>query len=283
MCVSTCLSFVRKGFPVGREWKPLADPWVELAPFRPKGLSRWKGMETPQHNLSSLALRHAVRKDFPVGREWKRKQSHLVPLSRFDCVRKGFPVGREWKHWQRECSPHQREYVRKGFPVGREWKLLRSSVVSALRRVRKGFPVGREWKQNLRCVSDITRCVMSERAFPLEGNGNGICKSVSFRAFFRPKGLARWKGMETCTPGPRASSSVRRSERACPLEGNGNQLTSQSRRTCSTRRLKGLSRSNGIETIVRTLSLCTQSRTSERAFPVKRNRNNLLRLFLNPL
>ena len=43
--------FVRKDFPVGREWKTnlLKIPIEDDA--RPKGLSRWKGMETSRYGL----------------------------------------------------------------------------------------------------------------------------------------------------------------------------------------------------------------------------------------
>ena len=38
--------------------------------FRPKGLSRWKGIETVDPCILDDAV-VVVRKDFPVGREWK--------------------------------------------------------------------------------------------------------------------------------------------------------------------------------------------------------------------
>ena len=111
--------------------------------------------------------------------------------------------------------------------------------------VRKDFPVGREWKQGVRshCEGASTQ---SERTFPLEGNGNA-CRDEgdSIQGFNCPKGLSRWKGMETqltgnvrnvilCVrkdfPGRREWKHYSKcyyirvggSERTFPLEGNGN-------------------------------------------------------------
>ena len=62
----------------------------------------------------------------------------------------------------------------------------------------------------------------SERTFPLEGNGNTETDIFSVITMsFRPKGLSRWKGMETRRRGSGLILSYR-SERTFPLEGNGN-------------------------------------------------------------
>ena len=66
----------------------------------PKGLSRWKGMETDIHAVRRCEVVHHVRKDFPVGREWKlmyNLKRRFILMQK--PVRKDFPVGREWKPW----------------------------------------------------------------------------------------------------------------------------------------------------------------------------------------
>ena len=60
---------------------------------RPKGLSRWKGIET--QIVLSVSAMCFVRKDFPVGRELKRSFGH--DYINIEYVRKDFPVGRELK------------------------------------------------------------------------------------------------------------------------------------------------------------------------------------------
>ena len=63
----------------------------------------------------------------------------------------------------------------------------------------------------------------------MEGNGNIlILKFVNVKIKFSPKGLSRWKGMETS--GFKSSNVVKSnsSERTFPVEGNGNILTNTS-------------------------------------------------------
>ena len=144
----------------------------------PKGLSRWKGMETSSYRTYRYAVSKIVRKDFPGGREWKLFYSSIYSsLAPFAGVRKDFPGGREWKLCSRACnitflhrSESERTFpvegngnehipdrsaptirVRKDFPGGREWKLLlpwfRLWLFSFFCLVRKDFPGGREWKR----------------------------------------------------------------------------------------------------------------------------------------
>ena len=84
------------------------------------------------------------------------------------------------------------------------------------------FPVGRELKRILELQSEyLVR--KSERTFPLEGNGNTMSNRASpFHQLSCPKGLSRWKGMETQHPSLPPARSTSASERTFPLEGNGN-------------------------------------------------------------
>ena len=114
-------------------------------------------------------------------------------------VRKDFPVGREWKHNTLTARGKGRRVVRKDFPVGREWETIDSNYFRlVVQLVRKDFPVGREWKLSRNIKFKKHPESPSERTFPLEGNGNYASSSdPPCSAFSRPKGLSRWKGMET--------------------------------------------------------------------------------------
>ena len=214
---------------------------------RPKGLSRWKGMETGTMSWSSSGD-PSVRKDFPGGREWKQ--------SDFRC---GRPVPALW--------------VRKDFPGGREWKLPLNPIRwKRSKPVRKDFPGGREWKlwwERGKCwMPDI----QSERTFPVEGNGNFSlsfwnCSSASspkglsrwkgmetwvllklLGTLHSPKGLSRWKGMETVASKDDYPVFWNRSERTFPVEGNGNNFVFFASHLVCDGCPKGLSRWKGMET-----------------------------------
>ena len=140
------------------------------------------------------------------------------------------------------------------------------------------------------------RVSLSERTFPLEGNGN-FKLNWSFRVGvdFSPKGLSRWKGMETNT---RVLTNwigrLAKSERTFPLEGNGNRMGKVIYKTLSTpfgdtfpvegngnplemlltpavlKSLETLSRWKGIETHQWQQSrLWSRYHPSERAFPLE--------------
>ena len=87
--------------------------------------------------------------------------------------------------------------VRKDFPVGREWKLASPKSFSDPCSSERTFPV--EGNGNFIGDTPLPRSSLSERTFPVEGNGNknlsvAICVPASLSS---PKGLSRWKGMET--------------------------------------------------------------------------------------
>ena len=63
--------------------------------------------------------------------------------------------------------------------------------------------------------------VLSERTFPLEGNGNVPPVPIAWLSVLCPKGLSRWKGMETKLVKLNRHDNPA-SERTFPLEGNGN-------------------------------------------------------------
>ena len=166
---------VRKDFPVGREWKHnsrradifKSDAFVSERTFplegngnltllrdsdktwfyRPKGLSRWKGMETTDLHAVWLEI----------------KQSCPKGLSRW----KGMETFSLFNH----CDN--------------------------IFNVRKDFPVGREWKRKANQPRWLIPESWSERTFPLEGNGNPVYSIPRFSLYLGPKGLSRWKGMET--------------------------------------------------------------------------------------
>ena len=78
-----CDVFVRKDFPVWRELKR-QDSLNSAAnsEFRPKGLSRLKGIETEMSFADKKFNTALVRKDFPVWRELKHLHDQLLgPLT----------------------------------------------------------------------------------------------------------------------------------------------------------------------------------------------------------
>ena len=219
---------VRKDFPVGRELKrrigvslqtfrcpaasertfPLEGNWnwsIRCILFRicfncPKGLSRWKGIETFLHLLITFAL-WLVRKDFPVGRElklncfcnlfgiqhgpkglsrWKGMETHLngcrVNSIGVRVSERTFPLEGNWNILIQGFGWHHWSSVRKDFPVGRELKhtFPRQYWNKMYFLVRKDFPVGRELKPS-----------------------NRPPRSIPFVERLSPKGLSRWKGIET--------------------------------------------------------------------------------------
>ena len=168
-------------------------------PLRPKGLSRWKGMETFIPWLYFFLL------PCPKGlSRWKGMETYSKRCTTRvgACVRKDFPGGREWKPssvlLSMACCPNN---VRKDFPGGREWKLcyINTILFHSSGLVRKDFPGGREWKLNLLLW-------------------------VKYSSRVSPKGLSRWKGMETRVCCPSRKSYFVTSERTFPVEGNGNRV-----------------------------------------------------------
>ena len=134
--------------------------------------------------------------------------------------------------------------VRKDFPVGREWKPSRSISpgVSSLSSERT-FPL--EGNGNPLLPHHPTEIFLSERTFPLEGNGN-YSGSILTTLSRGPKGLSRWKGMET----------------RCRFHDLSWRF-----------RPKGLSRWKGMETIFLLISLIFRRQPSERTFPLEGNGN----------
>ena len=136
--------------------------------WRPKGLSRWKGIET--HRL------HHLKGDYPdlspkglsrwKGIETSSERNYLDHLRcpkglsrlkgietpcRLPTTEEFFPRLRpkglsRWKGMETVFdlrNTKTSKFVRKDFPVGREWKLSSVGVISFLRYpfVRKDFPV----------------------------------------------------------------------------------------------------------------------------------------------
>ena len=165
---------VRKDFPVGREWKHLVNLFNDIFEFCPKGLSRWKGMETYLEIWFGLKG-FIVRKDFPVGREWKPKP--IIGGGQGRVCPKGLS---RWKGMETFFGSHE---------VGANQPMSERT-----------FPLEGNGNASHSGSSPTTKR-RSERTFPLEGNGNIISLSLASVSLLCPKGLSRWKGMETIVSG----------------------------------------------------------------------------------
>ena len=201
------------------------------------------------HGWTGLKL-GAVRKDFPGGREWKRGAGGLRWQIHYDSSsERTFPV-----EGNRNLNPNMRERStelkrsERTFPVEGNGNFLSVSAISSRDHLsERTFPVegngNEKWFILWWAVDDG-----SERTFPVEGNGNITSNKALHRSHnFSPKGLSRWKGMETysskikylCSvnhvrkdfPGGRewklnnfgvVCVLVNQSERTFPVEGNGN-------------------------------------------------------------
>ena len=111
--------------------------------------------------------------------------------------------------------------------------------------VRKDFPVGREWKLLPPCCFPKPSEYTSERTFPLEGNGNEVLTCFLLIFWTCPKGLSRWKGMETLIADPTPITITVRKD--FPVGREWKQITCSKVGTivyCP----KGLSRWKGMET-----------------------------------
>ena len=140
----------------------------------PKGLSRLKGMETyfpDQYALYSYTA--PSERTFPFEGEWKHQRG-VPSVSTAPTCPKGLSrlKGMETRKCKRQPQFPEAQTSERTFPLEGNGNLSRGGVPSDhMKMVRKDFPVGREWKL----------------LFP-DGR-------ESLR--FSPKGLSRWKGMET--------------------------------------------------------------------------------------
>ena len=214
---------VRKDFPGGREWKLPSSSENKSPPLGPKGLSRWKGMETHimlmMHHINTISPKGLSRwkgmetvclpsESFAVGRpkglsRWKGIETlcHRWSLLSWSRVRKDFPGGREWKRAPLAPDAPPLSESERTFPVEGNGNNASHNLVPAPRSPsERTFPVEGNGNTLPLRVSVTSVVAESERTFPVEGNGNLKLLSILTTNTGGPKGLSRWKGMETVVP-----------------------------------------------------------------------------------